>query len=123
LCPSNPYLSIGPMLAIPALRSVLRAARAPVIAVSPIVAGRAIKGPAAKLMAELGAEVSSTGIARYYGDLIDGFVLDGADADIASDVGCQTLVTNTIMETLADREELARNCLVFAAAREKLHDR
>lgn len=123
LCPSNPYLSIDPILAIPALRSALGAARAPVIAVSPIVAGRAIKGPTAKLMAELGAEVSSAGIARYYGDLIGGFVLDTADADIASDVGCQTLVTNTIMETLADREELARNCLAFAAARKKLHDR
>ena len=119
ICPSNPHLSIGPMLAIPALRSALLAARAPVIAVSPIVAGRAIKGPAAKLMAEVGAEVSSAGIAGYYGDLIDGFVLDTADADVAPDVGCPTLVTNTIMETLADRMDLARNCLAFAAAQEK----
>jgi len=123
LCPSNPYLSLDPLLAIPALRSALLAARAPVIAVSPIVGGRAIKGPAAKLMAELGMEVSSAGIARYYGDVIDGFVLDTADADLASRAGCPTLVTNTVMETLADRKELARSCLSFAAARKKLHDR
>ena len=122
ICPSNPYLSIGPMLAVPALRSALLATRAPVIAVSPIIAGRAIKGPAAKLMAELGAEVSSAGIARYYGDLIDGFVLDAADADLAPHVGCPTLVTNTVMESLADRKELARNCLAFATARESMHD-
>jgi LPPG:FO 2-phospho-L-lactate transferase len=79
VCPSNPYLSIDPILAIPSLRRAISAAAAPVIAVSPIVAGRAIKGPTAKLMAELGLEVSSTEIARYYGDLIDGFVLDTAD--------------------------------------------
>jgi LPPG:FO 2-phospho-L-lactate transferase len=123
LCPSNPYLSIDPILAIPALRSALEAARAPVIAVSPIIAGRAIKGPAAKLMADLGAEVSSAGIARYYGGLIDGFVLDAADADLAPHVGCPTLVTNIIMETLADRRELARKCLAFAATGKSRHDR
>jgi len=123
ICPSNPYLSIDTILAIPALRRALEAARAPVIAVSPIVAGAAIKGPAAKLMAELGAEVSSAGIARYYGGLIDGFVLDAADADLALHVGCPTLVTNIIMETLADRRELARKCLAFAATGKCLDDR
>ena len=123
ICPSNPYLSIDPILAIPALRSGIEAASAPVIAVSPIVAGAAIKGPAAKLMAELGAEVSSAGIARYYGGLIDGFVLDAADADLAPKVGCPTLVTNIIMESLADRRELARKCLAFAATGKSLHDR
>jgi LPPG:FO 2-phospho-L-lactate transferase len=91
--------------------------------VSPIIAGRAIKGPAAKLMAELGAEVSSAGIARSYGGLIDGFVLDAADADLAPHVGCPTLVTNIIMETLADRRELARKCLAFAATGKSRHDR
>jgi LPPG:FO 2-phospho-L-lactate transferase len=116
LCPSNPYLSIDPILAIPSLRRALMAAPAPLIAVSPIVAGRAIKGPAAKLMAELGLEVSSAEIARYYGDLIDGFVLDTADADLAAGIGCPTHVTNTVMESLGDREQLARTCLSFAAS-------
>jgi LPPG:FO 2-phospho-L-lactate transferase len=116
LCPSNPYLSIGPILAIPSLRRAILAAAAPVIAVSPIVAGRAIKGPAAKLMAELGLEVSSAEIARYYRDLIDGFVLDTADADLAAGIGCPTHVTNTVMESLGDREQLARTCLSFAAS-------
>jgi LPPG:FO 2-phospho-L-lactate transferase len=116
LCPSNPYLSIDPILAIPSLRRALMAAPAPLIAVSPIVAGRAIKGPTAKLMAELGLEVSSAEIARYYGDLIDGFVLDTADADLAAGIGCPTHVTNTVMESLGDREQLARTCLSFAAA-------
>lgn len=116
ICPSNPYLSIDPLLAIPALRRAISAASAPVIAVSPIVAGRAIKGPTAKLMAELGLEVSSTEIARYYEDLIDGFIVDTADADSAEAIGCPTHVTNTLMESLGDRDRLAGTCLHFAAA-------
>ena len=116
VCPSNPFLSIDPILAIPSLRHAILAAAAPVIAVSPIVGGRAMKGPTAKLMAELGLEVSSAGIARYYGDLIDGFVLDTADAELAAGISCPTHVTNTVMESLGDREQLARTCLSFAAS-------
>jgi LPPG:FO 2-phospho-L-lactate transferase len=116
LCPSNPYLSIDPILAIPGLRNALSAAPAPVIAVSPIVGGRAIKGPAAKMMAELGFEASPVAIARHYGELIDGFILDTADSGLAGEIRCETLVTDTIMESLGDRKELARTCLAFATA-------
>jgi LPPG:FO 2-phospho-L-lactate transferase len=115
LCPSNPWLSIDPLLAIPALRSAIMASPAPVIAVSPIVAGRAIKGPTAKIMAELGVEISAAGIARHYGRLIDGFIVDEADAGLASGIDCPTHVTNTVMESLGDREQLALCCLEFAA--------
>lgn len=118
LCPSNPYLSIGPFLAMPQLRDVLLATRAPVIAVSPIVAGRAIKGPAAKIMLELGREASSLEVARYYGDLLDGFVLDHTDAQAASTVaalGITPLVTGTVMTGDAERARLAVDVLSFAS--------
>lgn len=115
LCPSNPWLSIDPMLAIPALRNALAAAPAPVIAVSPIVGGRAIKGPTAKIMGELGLEASAATIARHYAGLIDGFILDRTDDGLAETIGCATRVTNTVMESLAERIEVARTCLAFAA--------
>lgn len=115
LCPSNPWLSIDPLLAIPALRDALATSPSPVIAVSPIVGGRAIKGPTAKIMGDLGLEVSAAGVARHYGELLDGFVLDTADAGLAGTIGCATRVTDTVMESLADRMELARTCLGFAA--------
>jgi LPPG:FO 2-phospho-L-lactate transferase len=115
ICPSNPWLSIDPVLAVPGLREALRAAAAPVVAVSPIVAGRAVKGPAAKIMAELGLPVDARGIAAHYAGLIDGFVLDEEDAALAEDIGCPTLVTHTLMRTLDDKVALARQCLTFCA--------
>jgi LPPG:FO 2-phospho-L-lactate transferase len=114
LCPSNPWLSIGPMLAMPDLRAALDGASAPVVAVSPIVGGRAVKGPAAKLMAELGVEVSALAVARHYQGLADAFVIDHADAALKGDIealGMQVLVTETIMRSRADRERLAREIL------------
>ena len=98
LCPSNPYVSIDPILALPGVREM--AAAKPTIAVSPIIGGQALKGPAAKMMAELGVEVSALGVARHYVGLIDGFVLDRADGDLAPAVaalGMQTLVVDTVM--------------------------
>src|SRR5581483_3330238 len=80
ICPSNPFISIGPILAVPAIRSALAARAAPAVAVAPIIGGRAVKGPTAKMMAELGLEPSAVAVARYYGDLLDGYVLDEADA-------------------------------------------
>lgn len=118
ICPSNPYLSIGPFLALPTLRAALLATAAPVVAVSPIVGGRAIKGPAAKIMRELGLQASALEVARHYGALLDGFVLDQADADAACGVealGIRPLVTGTVMGSDADREQLAREVLAFAA--------
>ena len=84
ICPSNPWLSVEPILALPGMRQALRARGAPVIAVSPIIAGKAVKGPTAKIMAELGLEPDSRSIAWHYEGLIDGFVIDVADEALAS---------------------------------------
>ncbi len=117
VCPSNPFLSIDPLLALPGVREQLQAARVPVIAVSPIVGGQAIKGPAAKIMRELGREVSALEVARYYGPLLDGMVLDHADAGqttALASLGITPLVTATVMTTDAHREQLARDVISFA---------
>jgi LPPG:FO 2-phospho-L-lactate transferase len=110
ICPSNPFASIDPMLAMPELRGALERTRAPVVAVSPIVGGRALKGPAAKMMAELGVAPTAAAVAAHYGDLLDGFVLDERDDSIA--VPC--LVTNTVMTDTASKVALARAVLDFA---------
>ena len=109
LCPSNPLLSIAPLLAMPALRAALAACRAPVVAVSPIIAGQAVRGPTVKLMRELGLEATAAGVARYYDGLIDGYVLDEADAHHAPALPCVTIPT--LMVTLADRIRVARAAL------------
>jgi len=115
ICPSNPWLSIDPILAVPGLRAALEAAAAPVVAVSPIIAGKAVKGPTAKIMAELGIAPDTRSVARHYAGLIDGFVLDREDAALAEAIGVPTLVTNTMMRTLDDKVSLARECLAFCA--------
>jgi LPPG:FO 2-phospho-L-lactate transferase len=107
ICPSNPYLSIDPMLAIPAFRAALAQCAAPVIAVSPIIGGRAVKGPTAKLMHELGLDPSSQAIGAHYGDLLDILVIDPVD-ETGTALGVQMVVAPTLMKTLADREALAR---------------
>ena len=119
ICPSNPFVSVDPVLALPGVEAALRDSPAPVVAVSPIVGGTAIKGPAAKMMAELEMPVTATAIARHYRErnLLDGFVVDRADVSEAQqidDLGLPTLVTGTVMESLADRERLAREVLDFA---------
>jgi len=119
VCPSNPFVSVDPVLALPGVEAALRAASAPVIAVSPIVGGQAIKGPAAKMMEELQMPVTTAAVARHYRErhLLDGFVVDHADAGEAAEIereGLPTLVTGTVMESLADRERLAREVLDFA---------
>jgi LPPG:FO 2-phospho-L-lactate transferase len=114
ICPSNPYLSIDPILAIPELRAALRNAKAPVIAVSPLVGGAAVKGPTAKIMNELGVPLSAASIAAHYRDIIDGFVLDSRDRAAEKDITAAVLIADTLMLTLADRERLARETLEFA---------
>lgn len=114
ICPSNPFVSVDPILALAGLRDTLRASTVPVIAVSPIVAGAALKGPAAKMLAELGRPVSAVAVADYYADIVDHFVLDERDATLADDIsalGMQVHVTPTIMQSLEDRERLARSVL------------
>jgi LPPG:FO 2-phospho-L-lactate transferase len=115
ICPSNPYLSVDPLLAVTGMREAVRAARVPVLAVTPIVGGQAIKGPTAKIMGELGVELSPVAIAEHYAALIDGFVLDRADASLAAKFSCPVHVADTVMRTLEDRERLAREVLAFAA--------
>jgi len=116
-CPSNPFVSIDPILAIPGLRPAIAAARVPKIAVSPIIGGAAVKGPAAKMMAELGHDVSALGVARYYRGLIDGLVLDDVDIALAPDVqalGLKVAVRPTLMRSDTDRIALARTVLEIA---------
>lgn len=118
ICPSNPYVSVEPVLALPGVRARMTESHRPVIAVSPIVGGQALKGPAAKMMAELGIEQSATGVAGHYEGLIDGFVIDNVDAELRTAIeqkGIPTIVTNTVMVTLADRIQLAEDVLSFAA--------
>ncbi|MEQ1806037.1 MAG: 2-phospho-L-lactate transferase [Burkholderiaceae bacterium] len=118
ICPSNPYLSIAPMLAVPGVRSALRERRVPVVAVSPIVAGQALKGPAAKIMRELGNEPSSMAVAQFYQGLIDALVVDRADAALAGAIerlGIHCFVTSTVMHEPGDRASLARQVLEFGA--------
>lgn len=114
ICPSNPYLSIAPILAVPDLDRLLRETKAPVVAVSPLIGNQAIKGPTAKIMAELNLPVSSLEIARRYEGLIDGLILDVEDRDLAACLDIPVLVTNTLMNTMEDRERLARSTLEFA---------
>lgn len=117
ICPSNPYLSIDPILALQDMCSMLVETDAPVIAISPVVGGKAIKGPTAKIMQELGIATDVHSIAAHYRDVIDGLVVDTADADDAQkleEAGVKTLVTNTVMKSLEDREQLARDVLAFA---------
>ena len=120
ICPSNPLISIGPILALPALRQALVACAAPVIAVAPLIAGRAIKGPTAKMMREMGIEPGAASVARLYGDVIDAYVLDRSDRAEAASLAMKTVLADTLMVTLADREALARVVLAAAdEAREK----
>ncbi len=113
-CPSNPYVSLDPILALPGVRAAVAAV--PAVAVSPIVGGQALKGPAAKMMSELGVEVSALGVARHYGDLLTGFVLDQTDTSLAPAVealGMRVLATDTIMDDKAGRARLAAEVLAM----------
>jgi LPPG:FO 2-phospho-L-lactate transferase len=111
ICPSNPIISIGPILAVPGIREELRKTQAPVAAVSPIVGGRALKGPAARMMKSLGMRVSALGVAELYSDFVDVFVLDRVDAAQAAKIealGMRPVVTDTIMTGIARKKALAR---------------
>lgn len=114
ICPSNPYLSVDPILAIPDVAAALKAAHAPVIAVSPIIGGKAVKGPTAKIMAELGLSITNESIATHYRGLIDSLVIDEADARDRERIEVPVLVTRTLMRDTADRERLAGEIIAFA---------
>jgi LPPG:FO 2-phospho-L-lactate transferase len=111
VCPSNPIISVGPILAVPGIREALRETAAPVAAISPIVGGRALKGPAARMMKSLGMRVSAVGVAEMYRDFVDVFVLDSIDERHAAKVealGMRAVITGTIMTSLGRKTGLAR---------------
>jgi LPPG:FO 2-phospho-L-lactate transferase len=113
ICPSNPYLSVAPILALSGMREALHGARS-VVAVSPIVGGAAIKGPAAKIMQELGLEVSALGVARWYEGIASTLVIDRVDAALAPCIealGMKAAVTDTIMRDAAGRARLGAECI------------
>jgi LPPG:FO 2-phospho-L-lactate transferase len=114
ICPSNPFISIDPILGLAGVRKALRACAAPVIAVSPIIGGKAVKGPTAKMMAEFGLTVDATAVARHYGDILDLYVADEADAGKVGDLGVPVTFTQTLMLSVEDREALARAVLEAA---------
>ena len=115
ICPSNPYLSIAPILAVPGLRERLRAAGVPIVAVSPIVGGAAVKGPTAKIMRELGVPVGADAIAHHYGELLDGFILDVRDTALQDHIAVPVHITDTLMLNAADRTRVAHETLAFSA--------
>lgn len=107
ICPSNPWVSVDPIL------KVIPKISKPVVAVSPIIGGKTVKGPAAKMYSELGIEPSAIAVARHYGDLLSGYVLDNIDAGLSDKIEARTLVTNTLMNNLTDRARLATDVLHF----------
>jgi LPPG:FO 2-phospho-L-lactate transferase len=119
IAPSNPIVSVAPILATPGLREALVNTLAPIVAVSPIVGGHALKGPAAQMLATLGHEVSALGVARLYVDVVDGFVIDEVDRELGPAIeliGPRVLEAATVMGDEADRRRLAVEVLDFAAA-------
>ena len=118
ICPSNPFLSVAPVLAIPGVRDTIAEHRAPRVAVSPIVGGTAVRGPAGKIMQELGADVSAVGVAREYRQVCDVLVLDSQDEGLADAVaaeGVEAAVMPTIMQTDEDKVQLAERVLALAS--------
>jgi LPPG:FO 2-phospho-L-lactate transferase len=111
VCPSNPVVSIGPILAVNGVRDALKRTNARVVGISPIVAGMPIKGPADKMLRCLGFEVSAYGVAKLYSDFLDTFVVDTKDSELKSrieNLGIKVKVTDTVMKSLEDKVALAK---------------
>jgi LPPG:FO 2-phospho-L-lactate transferase len=113
IAPSNPWLSVDPLLSVPGMREALRSASAPIVAISPIVGGQAVKGPTTKLMAELGLSISNETIADHYADFLDAMLVDVRDGMPIVPVACA--MANTLMQSLEDRARVARAALDLAA--------
>jgi LPPG:FO 2-phospho-L-lactate transferase len=124
ICPSNPWVSIDPLLKLPGFRQVLERSREdpdtktwggrrPVVAVSPIIHGKTVKGPAAKMFAEMGIQPSALAVAGHYADLLSGFVLDLQDAGLKEELHIPVLVTDTLMRSASDQARLAQDVLNF----------
>jgi LPPG:FO 2-phospho-L-lactate transferase len=115
LAPSNPYVSIGPILAVAAIRAALAARRVPAVAVSPLIGGRAVKGPADRMLARLAGGTDPAHVAACYTGLIDALVVDSADADRLEGLGVRPIVTGTLMRDAGARRRLAEAALEAAA--------
>ena len=114
ICPSNPLISIGPILAVPGIREALRKRRDDVVAVCPIVGGKSLKGPSDQMLAQLGFDVSASGVARMYQDICETFLIDSVDASerpAIEALGMTAVVCSTVMHTLEDKERLAGEAL------------
>lgn len=114
ICPSNPLISIGPILAVPGIRDALKRRRSDVVAVCPIVSGKSLKGPSDKMLAQLGLEASGLGVAALYRDFCGTFILDSADAEQRSSIeglGVNVVIAPTVMREMEDKERLAREVL------------
>ena len=119
ICPSNPLISIGPILAVPGIRKALRTRREHAMAVCPIVGGRSLKGPSDRMLAQLGFEVSALGVARMYQDLCSTFLIDSSDAaqqKAIEELDMKVSVTATVMRTISDKETLARQVVKLLSA-------
>ena len=114
ICPSNPFVSVDPILSLPGVREALQSGSAPVVAISPIVGGMAIKGPAAKMMQELNMPATAVAIAQWYGELLDGLIIDSVDRELAASITTATRVLPTLMSDLDSKVQLAREALDFA---------
>jgi LPPG:FO 2-phospho-L-lactate transferase len=111
ICPSNPIVSIGPILALKGVRKALQTTEAKILAISPIVAGKPIKGPAAKIMSGIGMKVSATQVGQIYQDFLDFFIIDQQDQRLQegmASLGCRVIVTDTIMKNMQSKIHLAR---------------
>ena len=118
ICPSNPFVSVDPILAVPGMRQFLLSLDVPIVAVSPIVQGQALKGPTVKMMSELNFEQSNSQIGRHYQDLISGLIIDQLDEDSESSIralGMEVKVDHTVMKSLDDKTSLARSAVDFAS--------
>ncbi len=114
ICPSNPVLSIAPILAVPGVRAALEQRRGVCMAVSPFIGGKAVKGPAVKIMRELNLDISPRGLVGYYDGLLDGLIIDEADRESVTEEEIPLLVTRTMMQSADDKGRLARECLEWA---------
>ena len=116
VCPSNPFISIAPILAVPGMREWLASLGVPIVAVSPLIGGEAVKGPTTKMFGELGMSVTNAGLVQLYDGLLSGLVLDTADAHDTDQMPVGTAVTDTLMKTAADRQRVAELALRLADA-------
>jgi LPPG:FO 2-phospho-L-lactate transferase len=114
ICPSNPFISIEPILALPGVRVALQECAAPIVGITPIIGGNAVKGPTAKMMREFGLDVSPVSVVGRYSDLLDGYIVDRIDAESSAHLAIPTVPAKALMTALVDREELARTALALA---------